>query len=109
MKAPEGKIFVNYGSGDTITDSGEPDRMPDPYATYSTEADEKDVFAEVVRSCQATLTMGTTYEGGQEYEHAREDGSPDCTCGQGRHVVTDDGYIIPSIMCYAERRDYDQR
>jgi len=109
MKAPEGRIFVNYGNGYTLTDAGEPDRMPDPHATYSYEADEEEVFASVIRSCEAWLTRGTAYEGGQEWEHGAEEGSPDCTCGQSRHVVTDDGYIIPSIMHYADRHDYDQR
>lgn len=65
-------------------------------------------FATEIRSCPATFTRSTAYEGGIEYDHALVEGSAECTCGHGRHCVTPDGYIIPSIMDYERRREFDR-
>lgn len=64
-------------------------------------------FVSEVRGCAAKFTRATAYEGGVEYDHGLEEGSADCTCGHGRHCVTVDGYIIPSIMDFARRQEFD--
>jgi len=43
MKEIEGKIYVNYGRGWTLTDADEPNRLPDPHATYSYVVYEEDL------------------------------------------------------------------